>query len=887
MDFLILTELCIHLETEFSQLDLDASFIQNGGHSLTAATLVAACKAQGCHLTIGKVLTSDSLREVLRSAQPFTSSDSVPELTSGTGSGKSLQQSTKSSTQQQNISYHNDDRTPQGFDDSLSQGPPVGGLVVLNESQEHTLADEYSPSPETQWIPAQIEGPSIIERRSTPNPQSLTNSSREAQMLDPDYDTPTEMQMSLIHGTLKTPGMNIITHFETYYSDHIPVMKAAWKTVIEMEPIFQAVTLSKFLEEDRKVFDWYDATSVHQGDPGAIKKLCKESRIGSFFRVVPCRTAPGQRSRSTIIWIVHHSLIDGYSASLVFDKVRKVANGLNVLPGPPFWRLAKDLESFQQLHRDEGNAYWQKKLEQYNGAKTELLLPFVDEGSDQAGSAEVVSDLSSIVEELQSITRAINVTPAAFFNAAWALVLATYADSDLVVFGAVLSGRNLPLPNVAGVVGPLVNTLPLFVNIERTVSVKEFVRLVFESLTELAEFQWTKPCNGFSRNFESALSIQFAQPKHLQGAFSPIESPHTHQATEIPLSIALEADGKLRVQYHRNRFSPKNINKVISCYREALQLLLQGHATIDATMEGLLSCPSKALLSRYGNCLSGLTTKTSVKNDLVTLFEMTVRNFPENVAIERGDFSITYRDFHHAASRLALQLARHISPGDVICVHSDRSVNWLIAIYSILKAGGVYCSLDSALPSELRNSMYSLAGAMVYLTPSTSQLHLAPVDCELCISVEGALDEFDDQDAAVLEHRKEPEPWSTAYLCFTSGSTGTPKGVLCTHEGLVAFQSDLQVRLFALPGIRIAQIMSAAFDGSIHEIFSALSYGATLVLQSGADPFAHLDSADSAILTPSIARVLNPEDYKRLSKVGVEAFLSKTYFGANIMNRST
>lgn len=886
MDLEILTELGAILETEIAQLDLDASFIQNGGHSLTAAALVAACKARGYRLTAGKVLTSDSLREILRSARPHAkpnSVDSTLEQTVGTEVERSAGPAGMVSKQRWNTNYPSESMTPPEPDDFLGRRSPVFIPIALNNARRHALANTPSPSPERQSASTYIEVPSTIETHSAPNAQSLTASSWEARSLsDPDDDTLTEMQLSLIHGTLKTPGMNIITHCETYFSDQIPTMKAAWRTVIEMEPIFQVQSLRKFLEEDRKVFDWCDVSEAEEGDQKAVGGLCDENRIGSFFRVIPCQTAPGQRSRSKIVWTVHHSLIDGFSASLVFYKVRKVANGMNVLPGPPFSQLAKDLELYQQSHRDEGNAFWQNKLDKSSGAQMELLLPFVDEGSDQEGSAEVVSDLSDILEELQSVAQRMNVTPAAFFNAAWALVLATYADSDLVAFGAVLSGRNLPLPNVTDVVGPLVNTLPLFVNIDRTISVKDFVRLVFENLTDLAEFQWTTPYNGFSRNFESAMSIQFGQPKHLTGIFSPIESPQTQQATEIPLSIAVEADGQLRFQYHRNRFSRKNMDRVIACYREALQMLLQEHATIDATMEGLLSCPSKALLSKYGNCLSGLTTRTSVKSDLVTLFESTARNFPENVAIEQGGFSITYRDFDHATSRLALRLAGLIAPGDVICVHSDRSVNWLIAIYSILKAGGVYCSLDCALPPELRNSMYSLADAKVYLTPSTSQLEFTPVDCGLSISVEDALEESDDPDAAVLEHREEPKPWATAYLCYTSGSTGTPKGVLCTHEGLVAFESDLQVRLFAQPGTKISQIMSAAFDGSIHELFSALSYGATLVLQSGGDPFAHIDSVDSALLTPSIARVLNPEDYKRLSAVGVEATLSKSYFGADI-----
>jgi hypothetical protein len=90
---------------------------------------------------------------------------------------------------------------------------------------------------------------------------------------------------------------------------------------------------------------------------------------------------------------------------------------------------------------------------------------------------------------------------------------------------------------------------------------------------------------------------------------------------------------------------------------------------------------------------------------------------------------------------------------------------------------------------------------------------------------------------------------------------------MCRHEGLVAFQRDLEVRLFAQPGKKISQFMSIAFDGSIHEIFSTLCYGATLVLANGDDPFAQLREVDSAILTPSIAAVLDPADFPKLSTV--------------------
>jgi hypothetical protein len=66
--------------------------------------------------------------------------------------------------------------------------------------------------------------------------------------------------------------------------------------------------------------------------------------------------------------------------------------------------------------------------------------------------------------------------------------------------------------------------------------------------------------------------------------------------------------------------------------------------------------------------------------------------------------------------------------------------------------------------------------------------------------------------------------------------------------------------------------MSPAFDGSIHEIFSALSYGATLVLANSTDPFSHLALVDSAILTPSTAKLLDPEDYPNLRNVRCLSF---------------
>jgi non-ribosomal peptide synthetase component F len=179
----------------------------------------------------------------------------------------------------------------------------------------------------------------------------------------------------------------------------------------------------------------------------------------------------------------------------------------------------------------------------------------------------------------------------------------------------------------------------------------------------------------------------------------------------------------------------------------------------------------------------------------------------------------------------------------MVCVHADRSINWIIAIYGTLKAGGVYCPLYSGLPTKLRESYYATTGARVFLTTTKGQESHLPTSAALVISTEEILlssqtvsrtSSLSRNDINKLQRSE-----ANAYICFTSGSSGQPKGVLCIYKGLVAFQKDIEVRLFAQPGKRIAQIMSPAFDGSIHEIFSAINYGATLVLGCSTDLFGH------------------------------------------------
>lgn len=95
-----------------------------------------------------------------------------------------------------------------------------------------------------------------------------------------------------------------------------------------------------------------------------------------------------------------------------------------------------------------------------------------------------------------------------------------------------------------------------------------------------------------------------------------------------------------------------------------------------------------------------------------------------------------------------------------------------------------------------------------------------------------------------------------------------PPGVLVEHGGLVEFQKHLPSRMYAAPGRRMIQFLSVGFDGSMIEIFSALCYGATLVLRpENDDALAALKDVDIAVITPSAAEGLDPGDFPNLKYV--------------------
>lgn len=174
-----------------------------------------------------------------------------------------------------------------------------------------------------------------------------------------------------------------------------------------------------------------------------------------------------------------------------------------------------------------------------------------------------------------------------------------------------------------------------------------------------------------------------------------------------------------------------------------------------------------------------------------------------------------------------------MGPETFVALGMPRSIESVVAIWSVTKAGAAFVPVDPAYPRERVEYMLADCRASLGLTVQTSRTHLPDVVPWL---------ELDDPHFARRVAALSPEPITDddrtgelnldhpAYLIYTSGSTGKPKGVNITHRGLASFTAETRERFEVTHDSHVSQLASPSFDASIFELTMAFSASAQVVI---------------------------------------------------------
>ncbi|MEV4432052.1 amino acid adenylation domain-containing protein [Streptomyces sp. NPDC049585] len=210
---------------------------------------------------------------------------------------------------------------------------------------------------------------------------------------------------------------------------------------------------------------------------------------------------------------------------------------------------------------------------------------------------------------------------------------------------------------------------------------------------------------------------------------------------------------------------------------------------------------------------------------LPELFAARVAETPDAVAAVSGTTELTYAELDARANRLAHHLAGlGAGPERIVAVALPRSVEWLVALLAVVKAGAAYLPVDPEYPAERIAYMLDDAAPLCVVTDTATRDRL-PATANVLVPDEAEL-------AGQPSHAPQPQltPANAAYVIYTSGSTGRPKGVVVTHTGIASLVAEQMTAFGVGTGSRVLQFASPSFDAATWEVCMALLSGATLVL---------------------------------------------------------
>lgn len=252
-------------------------------------------------------------------------------------------------------------------------------------------------------------------------------------------------------------------------------------------------------------------------------------------------------------------------------------------------------------------------------------------------------------------------------------------------------------------------------------------------------------------------------------------------------------------------------------------------------------------------------------------FEHFASLYPDNVALKQLSETMTYREVDNAANLLATRLRRDygVRPGARVTMALRRSVQMVVAVLAVLKAGGQYVPLDGNVVTEgtLEHIIKDTDSAVVLAMTRHMEKATKAANGRAVLDLEKAIQE--DAGSTGVKPTELATTNDGVYCVFTSGTTGKPKGVDVLHRNVCNLLTLAPGNVGMAPGRKVAQLLSVSFDMGQWEMLGAMMNGATLVLRTSDNWTDVLKEVEIVIATPTILGRYKASDYPNVKYVAV------------------
>jgi amino acid adenylation domain-containing protein len=546
-----------------------------------------------------------------------------------------------------------------------------------------------------------------------------------------------------------------------------------------------------------------------------------------------------------LLLVMHHIISDGWSMGILIRELGVLYEAfVNDRPSP-LPALPIQYADFARWQREwlqgdvleEQIGYWKKQLA---GAPATIDLP-TDRPRPAVqtfnGAHYARALPKRLRDSLNLVSRREGVTLFMTLLAAFQTLLHRYTNQDDIVVGTPIANRTRR--ETEELIGFFVNTLMMRSDLSGDPTFRELLQTVKESSLAAYAHQdlpFEKLVEDLNPERSLSHSPLFQVMFALQNA--PREADELSELTITRVSLGTntakfdltffvtEAGDELSgyLEYNTDLFDAVTIERLLRHY----EVLLEG-IVADPTQR-LSQLPLLEPAERGQLLVEWNDTQTQLPGQECphVMFEAQVERTPDAPAVMFEGRQLTYAELNLRANKLAHNLrTRGVGLDTIVGLACERSLEMVVGVLGVLKAGAAYLPLDASYPSERLAFMLQDAGVKVLLTQEPLVASCPEHDAET-ILLDAEWPAIEQENDGNPEHRSSAQ--NLAYVIYTSGSTGQPKGVAMTQGALANMISWQLHGSSPFAPARTLQFASLSFDVSFQEMFSTWCGGGTLFL---------------------------------------------------------
>jgi amino acid adenylation domain-containing protein/thioester reductase-like protein len=532
----------------------------------------------------------------------------------------------------------------------------------------------------------------------------------------------------------------------------------------------------------------------------------------------------------------HHLICDAWSMTLsvrqIADNYWKLMNNLPIefTSKPSYIDYILDEQEYQRsekflAHKD----FWDKKFDAVPQLTTFRARKTIHTTKANRKtfvlSTEITNEINSFCNEHKISIYML------FFSILAVYMYRVTSKQDMVIGTPVLNRKNHKQKNT---VGMFISNVPVRTYVDYNLEFQDFLKVTLKEWKQILRYQ----------QYPYDLLLKSYRHKH-KGSENLIDVSISYQNARFDIENI-----EYKAKWHFNGSTTESLSIHISDREDEGRLsidfdYLQDLFTedeIERMNEHLLNLLTDAIQYPYKKLSSLKLLSVNESNQLLCDFNQTSKDFPENLTIHRlfeeqvektpdhiavvyENEELSYRELNERSNQLARELIKFGVKADaIVAILLNRSIEMVVAMVAILKAGAAYLPIDPEYPRDRIKYVILDSGCEIIVTHSK----LAKANY-----VRGKIlymDRVSLEDNSGSDIKAGVTSCNLAYLIYTSGSTGNPKGVMIEHKSIINTLIWRKEYYGFNTTDSVLQLPSYAFDSSVEDIFTPLISGAKLVL---------------------------------------------------------